>query len=449
MSKNRDVRNLDRENDKVGMMPEMKNAIGAVGFVFLFLMVAGQAQAHVSLDYPNGGEKLDAGSVVQILWSDVISHGPATYDLWYSTTGQDGPWIAIESGLASGTFSFDWVVPDAPSNQVRLRVKQDNSGTDYFDISDSNLAIVGVSEDLVVELEAEKDATIYEDGDGTAANGVGSYLFTGRNAAQGGAAERRALLGFPVDGAVPAGSTITSVSLELTMSRTISGVQTVGLYRLLENWSEGPSDPSGQEGSGVPAAAGDVTWVYRKYPGSPWATPGGSFAQSASATVQVGGDGSYSFTSTPGLVADVQGWLDEPSTNFGWALVMDSPASSSAKRFDSREHDAPADRPVLIVAYESGSQGLAAAFDFEPTHPLPGDEVQFSDRSSGQPVSWQWDFGDGQTSRQQNPTHTFDTFGVFTVTLVVGDGSGDDTAVAEVLIGAAVRRPSRRVLPSR
>jgi len=165
MSKNRDVRNLDRENDKVGMMPEMKNAIGAVGFVFLFLMVAGQAQAHVSLDYPNGGEKLDAGSVVQILWSDVISHGPATYDLWYSTTGQDGPWIAIESGLASGTFSFDWVVPDAPSNQVRLRVKQDNSGTDYFDISDSNLAIVGVSEDLVVELEAEKDATIYEDGE--------------------------------------------------------------------------------------------------------------------------------------------------------------------------------------------------------------------------------------------------------------------------------------------
>jgi len=228
--------------------------------------------------------------------------------------------------------SYDWVVPDTPSNQVRVRVQQDNSGMDYLDISDSDLAIVGPSRDLSVVLEAERDATIYEDGNGTNANGSGSYLFTGRSESQNGSAERRALLVFPITDTIPQGSTITSVTLELTLSRTISGGQSVRLHRLLEDWSEGPSDPPGQEGGGTTAAAGDVTWIHREFSETLWTTSGASFAQSASATLQVANEGSYSYSSTPELVADVQGWLEDASSNFGWVLVVDSPASGSAKQ---------------------------------------------------------------------------------------------------------------------
>jgi len=39
-------------------------------------------------------------------------------------------------------------------------------------------------------------------------------------------------------------------------------------------------------------------------------------------------------------------------------------------------------------------------------------------------VSWQWNFGDGGTSTQQNPTHTYTGFGTFTVQLVVTNASG-------------------------
>lgn len=332
-----------------------KLARAAAGVVFFLTLLAAPLHAHVVLDSPNGGEILEAGSVVQIVWHDAVDHGPATYDLWYSISGPAGPWMTIESGIErqqGSNNSYDWVVPDSPSDQVRLQVMQNNAeDQSYTDISDGDLTIVGSLTVLQVVLDAAKDATIYEDGDGGNANGSGSYLFSGRSDTQNGSAERRALLTFPVAGSIPSGSTITAVSLDLTMSRTKGGAQTVGLHRLFEDWSEGPSDPSGQEGGGTTAAAGDVTWMHRETPGTLWSTPGASFAPSASATLQVADEGNYSFASTPGLVADVQGWLDDPSNNYGWALVISSPSTGAAKRFNSRENTSG--RPTLTVTYEA------------------------------------------------------------------------------------------------
>ncbi|MCJ7753859.1 MAG: DNRLRE domain-containing protein, partial [Thermoanaerobaculales bacterium] len=240
-------------------VPQRQLAWSAWGVALLVTLLAAQVHAHVFLDRPNGGEMLEVGSVVQIVWGDEISHGPADYDLWYSTTGPDGPWITIVRDLppsGTDTTSYDWVVPDTPSSQVRVRVQQDNADVDYLAISESDLAIVSDAAVVPVVLDAEKDATIHEEGNGTDANGSGSYLFTGRTAAQGGSAERRALLAFSIAASIPEGSTISSVSLELMMSKTTSGAQTVGLHRLLEDWSEGPANPSGQEGGGATGAAG-------------------------------------------------------------------------------------------------------------------------------------------------------------------------------------------------
>lgn len=438
---------------KIEMAAQRQLAGIVCGLILLLILVSGQIDAHVALDFPNGGEKLEAGSVVQIQWHDAVDHGPADYDLWYSITGPDGPWMDIASDIprsGSQFTTYDWVVPDTPSDQVRLWVQQDNSEAEnYVDISESDLAIVSSSTVFQVVLDAEKDATIYEEGNGTNANGSGSYLFTGRTESQNGSAERRALIAFPITEAVPEGSTIASVSLELTMSRTQSGAQSIRLHRVLEDWSEGPSDPPGQEGGGTAAVAGDVTWIHRDFSETLWTTSGGSFAQSASATVQVAGEGSYSFSSTPELVADVQGWLDDPSSNFGWALVVESPPTGSAKRFNSREHVPASSRPKLTISYEADLEKPTASFSFTPARPLPGEEVSFSDDSTGEPTSWLWDFGDGQTSEQQNASHTYTTSGSKTVTLVVSNASGTDSAVEEVRIGSTVRRPSRRVMPNR
>jgi PKD repeat protein len=92
---------------------------------------------------------------------------------------------------------------------------------------------------------------------------------------------------------------------------------------------------------------------------------------------------------------------------------------------------------------------LIAGFSFTPAHPRPGEEVRFSDESTGEPTSWLWDFGDGQTSQEENPSHTYTTPGRKTVTLVVSNASGSDSAVKELRIDAPPRRPSRRVAPIR
>ncbi|MFC2171136.1 PKD domain-containing protein [Acidobacteriota bacterium] len=46
--------------------------------------------------------------------------------------------------------------------------------------------------------------------------------------------------------------------------------------------------------------------------------------------------------------------------------------------------------------------------------------VNFTDHSSGDPTSWEWSFGDGETSVEQNPLHTYVNPGLYDVTLTVG-----------------------------
>ncbi len=50
--------------------------------------------------------------------------------------------------------------------------------------------------------------------------------------------------------------------------------------------------------------------------------------------------------------------------------------------------------------------------------------VNFQDLSTGGAVSWQWDFGDGNTSIVQNPAHTYTSYGSFTVSLITANVFG-------------------------
>jgi PKD repeat protein len=68
--------------------------------------------------------------------------------------------------------------------------------------------------------------------------------------------------------------------------------------------------------------------------------------------------------------------------------------------------------------------------------------VNFVDQSTGLPTSWSWDFGDGATSTERNPTHIYVKGGTYTVKLTAKNNFGSDTKVRTDLItvggGAAV-----------
>lgn len=192
-----------------------------------------------------------------------------------------------------------------------------------------------------------KDNTLYEDLFGTSSNGAGRYLFAGRTDV---GSIRRALIAFDVAAAVPPGSTVDSVTLTLAMSRTITGPSVVSLHRLLADWGEAGSRAPMGEGIGAPAEQGDATWIFSSFDTVLWSTPGGDFEPTASAERVVDGPGTYSWGSTIELVADVQRWVDDPVSDFGWILLGDE-TTTSAKRFDSRDHGEPGAVPRLTVVF--------------------------------------------------------------------------------------------------
>ena len=86
---------------------------------------------------------------------------------------------------------------------------------------------------------------------------------------------------------------------------------------------------------------------------------------------------------------------------------------------------------IYLTSAQGSSLAPAAGFTFEEQQQ---GEFQFTDTSTMNPTSWAWDFGDGNTSTEQNPAHTFDAPGIYTVCLTVANANGEDTACEEVTV---------------
>jgi len=197
---------------------------------------------------------------------------------------------------------------------------------------------------------ASKDNTLYETATGSTSNAGGTAMFAGRNS-QATSSIRRALLWFDIAATVPAGSTITGVQLTMYNDAANAQDESVALHRVAFDWGEGTSVATGGQGSGAAATSGDATWLHTFFNTQLWVQAGGDFQPSASASTIVGATASYTWISTAGMVADVQGWLYDPTTNFGWGVVGNELAPSTAKRFATREEPDTTRRPKLIVEY--------------------------------------------------------------------------------------------------
>jgi len=222
-----------------------------------------------------------------------------------------------------------------------------------------------VFQDGVNGYNGTRDNTIYEDR-ATNSNGGQDLIFTGTTASS----IRRALLQFDVS-QIPAGSTIQSVELLLELDLSgpqASNQQIHSLHRLSREWGEGTADSSNPDppsspnpgGLGAPARDGDATWNQAKYNQVDWDTAGGDFIAVPSATFTINRynsaappDNIYTFGSeaSPDIVGDVQAWVDDPTTNFGWIFIGDESGSRNARRFYSREATSGT-RPRLNITYE-------------------------------------------------------------------------------------------------
>ena len=197
----------------------------------------------------------------------------------------------------------------------------------------------------------DKDNTMYAES-GSLSNATGVNLFAGVTSGNN---KRRSLVHFNLEN-IPAGATITAVTLTLSCNNVApqSGSAGVNIHKVLNDWGEATSGNNPQ-GQGSPATTNDATWTHRFFNSTAtWNTPGGDFTAIASGGAGISQTGLVTI-STSGLKNDVQAWLNNAATNFGWAIVGNTEGTSAnARRFASRNTIDAADRPALSITYTGG-----------------------------------------------------------------------------------------------
>ena len=201
-----------------------------------------------------------------------------------------------------------------------------------------------------VDLVPIADNTLYFDPSGSLSNGAGPVMFAGLT---GGGEARRAILRFDVTSTVPAGSTITAVTLDLTITMSASSTANdQAIHRITSDWGEGTSVAGSGGGGGGSAQPGDATWIHTFSPSSNWTTAGGDFDATASATSTVPASGTATFSGA-GLALDVQAWLDGTQPDFGWLIKDPEVGNSTARRYATHENSSLT--PLLTIEFDPPS----------------------------------------------------------------------------------------------
>ena len=86
---------------------------------------------------------------------------------------------------------------------------------------------------------------------------------------------------------------------------------------------------------------------------------------------------------------------------------------------------------ILAIGTKATAQ-LAADFSATSTSGCAPQVVSFTDLSTGNPVEWKWDLGNGTNSVLQNPSATYFNAGQYDITLIVKDASGNSDTLKKI-----------------
>lgn len=228
-------------------------------------------------------------------------------------------------------------------------------------------------------------------------------------------------------------ATVSGSSLSFGATVTQSGELQISLSGA--TWEEGVDTDTqdGSESGDDPSDSND-NGSSSENPGPSNAPPNASF--------------SWSDTRTSGEIEFYDSSTDDNEV-VSWEWKFGDGASSD-ERHAVHTYDEPGDYEVTLTvsdqegATDSISKMITvegkppnAGFSWDPDEPGPGDEVSFSSRASvdqdGEIVGWDWDFGDGATSSEQDPMHIFESEGDYAVTLTVTDDDGETDSVTQTI----------------
>jgi hypothetical protein len=193
-----------------------------------------------------------------------------------------------------------------------------------------------------VDLIPSKDNSIFSES-GSESSGKGLYIFAGRTYQN---TKRRGLLKFDLS-TIPANAIIVDASLSIPVLRSANNTtaaHSFSIHKLTNDFGEGTSIGIG---NGVPATLNDATWTQNFYTISNWTNLGADFIATASATTNAVLNDYAVWNGN--LKIDVQNWLTNPTTNFGWLIKGDENTAGSAKGFASKDNTIF--QPILTISY--------------------------------------------------------------------------------------------------
>ncbi len=215
-------------------------------------------------------------------------------------------------------------------------------------------------------------------------------------------------------------------------------------------WTDNASNETGQSiyvaaGSGAFNKVADVannvtaatlsgfsTGTYRIYVAAFNATGTSVPSNTTSVTVSAAVAAAFSVSPGSGVAGQTLFTFTDQSTGAvstrSWQF---GDGSSSAAQNPTRTYASPGQYTVTLTVGGGGTQSttsrlvtvvaptapLVAAFSFAPANPIIAQAVSFTDQSTGGATAWQWNFGDGTVSSQQNPAKSYVAPGTYTATL--------------------------------
>lgn len=336
----------------------------------------------INVTSPNGGETWAVGSTYDITWEYTGDPGSTVRIRLFEAGSVVGDIVTSTSSGSGGTGSYSWTIPEGrtPASDYKVRVIS-RTDTTMADSSDANFTI---SPAIVANFS-----------------------------------------GTPTSGTPP---------LSVTFTDSSTGNVTGWLWNF---------------GDGTTSTVQNPTHVYRvsgTYSVTLTATgPAGSGSYTRTNYITVSAaTPSVSFSGTPlsgSAPLDVQFTDTSTGSITSWAWTFGDGGTSSVQHPLHTYTTAGTYSVTLTVTGSLGTQSLTrtsyitvsaavapvANFTGTPTSGAAPLDVQFTDASTGNITSWSWDFGDGTTSTETSPLHTFRIAGTYTVKLTVTGPGGSNT----------------------
>ena len=251
---------------------------------------------------------------------------------------------------------------------------------------------------ISVTLKSVADTTLFET---TPDNNLGNTSLASGTTVNG--LNARALVKFNLGATIPSNAVITNVTVTFTVvkaphNNASASLSTFNLYRMQVSWIEGTKGSMAAKSGtqGTPASAGEPTWNSRADGSILWDSPGGNPGTDFDATPSAANlltSSRLAFTSSSGLISDVQLWLTNASANFGWLLRSEAEGNpATARRFGSKESTS-SQQPTLVIGYTVPVTATPPVIGVQPQSQTGygGETVRLSVSATGDgTLAYQW-----------------------------------------------------------